>query len=504
MRAYRDILKHSFIYGIGQVLCRLASVLLLPVYTHYLRPADYAVVAILDVATGLLAVVIGSGMVSAVNRYHFDATSDDARRRVWWTGLAFLSLSALAVSLPTVLLRWPIAHVLIGPTEPHAGTYLALAMSTIGVNCIGQLADAYLRIRKWSGTAVSLSLVRLLMNVALNVAFLVSWGQGVLGVLLGNLATAIVMTAIQCSYLVRYEWPFAYDRALMRKLLSFGSPLIATALLSVVMHDADRYILRMFVSMDEVGVYSLAYQVGQGVNALCLVPFSAIWSVVVYEIAAQPNFRQAYARVFGYFFDGLSLVLLAASFFAHPILDAITPRDYTAAADLIPVICLAYLFFSLHDHFRVPVLLAKKTLNMLPAFVLAAVLNVFANCLLIPWLGTLGAAWASVLTFFAFSMTGLLLYRKVDRYPYPFVRCFGVLAGMMATWLAWRAAADLPIATHLCLAAVLWTVWAFGLSGMHLRAWLKERRLEETPDETLAAAKAYSGAPVIATTNASP
>ena len=503
MRAYRDILKHSCIYGIGQVLCRLASVLLLPVYTHYLRPADYAVVAILDVATGLLAVVIGSGMVSAVNRYHFEAADDEGRRKVWWTGLAFLCLSAFALSLPTILLRWPISHFLIGPSEPRAGLYLALAMSTIGLNCIGQLADGYLRIRNWSGTAVTLSLVRLLLNIVLNVAFLVGWGKGVLGVLLGNLVTSIVMTAIQIGYLVRYEWPFAFDRGLMRKLLAFGSPLIATALLSVVMHDADRYLLRMFVSMDEVGIYSLAYQVGQGVNALCLVPFSAIWSVVVYEIASLPNFRQAYARVFGCFFDGLALVLLGASFFAHPVLDAITPRDYSAAADLIPVICLAYLFFSLHDHFRVPVLLAKKTLNMLPAFVLAAALNIAANCALIPWFGSLGAAWASVLTFFAFSMTGLLIYRKIDRYPYPFGRCLGVLAGMTMTWLAWRASDELPTAAHLGLAAVLWVVWAIGLSAIHLRTWLKERA-ELGPDGAAAEPVESYGGAIAVRSNAAP
>jgi hypothetical protein len=35
-----------------QVLSRLASVLMLPLYTHYLRPADYGTIAILDLTAG--------------------------------------------------------------------------------------------------------------------------------------------------------------------------------------------------------------------------------------------------------------------------------------------------------------------------------------------------------------------------------------------------------------------------------------------------------------------
>ena len=62
---YRDILKHSGVYGLGQVLSRLASVLMLPLYTHYLRPADYGTIAILDLTAGVVGIIIGGGMVSA-------------------------------------------------------------------------------------------------------------------------------------------------------------------------------------------------------------------------------------------------------------------------------------------------------------------------------------------------------------------------------------------------------------------------------------------------------
>jgi hypothetical protein len=70
--------------------------------------------------------------------------------------------------------------------------------------------------------------------------------------------------------------------------------------------------------------------------AIITVPFTSIWSVVIYEVDKQPDARVVYARVFKYFVFGLSLVLLAASMFAHPILRVIAPAEYERAGRHCP------------------------------------------------------------------------------------------------------------------------------------------------------------------------
>ena len=154
------------------------------------------------------------------------------------------------------------------------------------------------------------------------------------------------------------------------------------------MHQADRYLLRLFLDLDQIGIYALAYTIGRAVNTLCLLPFSAIWSVAIYEIATSRDAKQVYANVFQYFVYGLLLIMLGVSLFARPLLMLMTTPDYLAATDLIPIVCLAYVFFSLHDHFRVPVMLTKRTLNLIPAYLIAAVVNIGINFIMIPLLGT--------------------------------------------------------------------------------------------------------------------
>ncbi|MFM9961949.1 MAG: lipopolysaccharide biosynthesis protein [Planctomycetaceae bacterium] len=473
MKLHRDILKHSAVYGIGQILGRLASLLLLPLYTRCLSPSDYGCVAILDLTAGILAVFIGSGMATAVTRYHFDTESEEDRNRLWWTGLGYLGLASLILIGPMWLARHWLANVTLGPDVVNGATFYTLALATMACSAFGELLDAYLRVQKWSGRYVSLSLLRLLVNIALNVYFLVVLDWGIMGLLTGNLIATAANTLVLFVMFCRSRGPCELDRGVARKLLGFGTPLIATALLSMVFHEADRYFLRVYVDLEQVGIYSLAYKIGQAVNMLCLVPFAAIWGVVVYEIARSPDAKRQYAAVFEQFVAGLLLVMLAASLFAKPLLMLLTTNDYSAAADLVPVICLAYSFFSLNEHFRVPVMLARKTLSLIPVYLFAAVLNIVCNLVLIPRFHAAGAAWASVLTYAGFSLFGLMQYRKIDVYPYPFRRCGTILAGMILTWIACRTAWDVSLVAGWSASVSSWLAWTGLLFGRQAFEFLK-------------------------------
>ena len=477
MKLHRDLLKHSSIYGIGQILGRVASLLLLPLYTRCLVPADYGVVAILDLTAGILAVLIGAGMASAVTRFHFDAEGDEWQDRVWWTGLSYVALASASLIAPLWFARNWLAELTLGADISNGANFYTLALATMWFGTFTEVFDAYLRVQKRSALFVALSFLRLLLNVGLNVYFLVVRGDGIAGLLIGNLiataAYALTMFAIFCGSRGR----FVFDRPMAGKLLCFGSPLIATALLSMVIHEADRYFLRVWVDLDQVGLYSLAYKIGQAVNMLCLMPFTAIWGVVVYEIARSPDAKRQYAVVFEHFVAGLSLVMLAASLFARPLLLLLTTSEYAAAADLVPIICLGYLCFSLHEHFRVPVLLAKQTRSLVPVYLFAAVLNLVCNVVLIPRWHAAGAAWASVITYAGFSAFGLARYRQTDVIPYPFRRCLEIVIGMSLSWVACQQVVAISVVAGWTMSVLVWLAWAALLFGRQAVEFLSRHSL---------------------------
>ena len=98
----------------GSVFARVGSLLLLPVYTYYLRPAQYAQIAILDLTTVFCGTIIGAGMVAATTRYNCSSDSERDRDRVWWTGWGTMLLTATIVTVPLWLLRGRFTHLTLG------------------------------------------------------------------------------------------------------------------------------------------------------------------------------------------------------------------------------------------------------------------------------------------------------------------------------------------------------------------------------------------------------
>src|SRR5437870_13244138 len=115
-------------------------------------------------------------------------------------------------------------------------------------------------------------------------------------------------------------------------------------------------------------------------------PCVVIRSIEVYLIAKQTNANHLYVNIFSYFVYSLALIMFGISLFSKPLLRLLATAAYVEAADLIPIVCLGYIFFSIHEHFKVPALLAKRTSSLLPAYLIAALTNIAVNLLAIPLL----------------------------------------------------------------------------------------------------------------------
>ncbi len=483
MKHVRDLLKHSTIYMIGQILTRMASILMLPLYTYCLTPAEYGIIALLDLTAALLSTLIAGGMVPAISRHHFDGDDESHFDRVWWTGLMSVTAIAVTVCLPIWVFRRPLADLTLGTQITDGAWFYTLTVLTIITAAVGQTVDAYLRILKWSGVFVSISLGRLLLNVGLNVWFLVKLKMGVEGLLLGNLLATAANTLVLLTVFVRTRGAFRLDLTIFRQMLHFSRPLIVTSLASMMLHEVDRFLLALYADLDEVGVYALAHKIGFAVHTLCLLPLLSIWHVTIYEIDRLPNAEQEFRRMFRWFVSGVGVLFLGASLTVHPVLPWLTTDDYGPAIDLISVILLGFFIFGLSFHFEVPALLSKRTQLLLPGSLIALAVNIGTNMILIPPLGAWGAAWAGVITYAVYSFVILYCCRTVKTIDYPLLPSAFKLAAFCGTWMAVRYLAfpSLGAIGQIVLSVAVCSVWALVLLGPDALVWWKHRRHEADP-----------------------
>ena len=102
------IAKHGAVYGIANLLDRIISFIMIPVYTRFLTPSDYGILELLYITSSVLSIFIGVGIESAVGRFYFDYKEQKDRNMVISTayiGFGFLSL--LVIELDSTIFKQP-------------------------------------------------------------------------------------------------------------------------------------------------------------------------------------------------------------------------------------------------------------------------------------------------------------------------------------------------------------------------------------------------------------
>lgn len=98
----KRLTRNTVIYGLGNILQRGAAFLLVPLYTRFLSPADYGIVAIVNSIVQVLSIVYEMGQAGAVNRFYFEyADKRDELRNYLGTVFTF---SLINTGLITALL----------------------------------------------------------------------------------------------------------------------------------------------------------------------------------------------------------------------------------------------------------------------------------------------------------------------------------------------------------------------------------------------------------------
>ncbi|RKY82886.1 hypothetical protein DRP98_08465, partial [candidate division KSB1 bacterium] len=257
------------------------------------------------------------------------------------------------------------------------------------------------------------------VNVVANILFIVKLKYGVSGIFAANAVSSAFALLILSPVIVRNFRPQVRKTTLF-ELLRFGLPYVPSGLAAVIMDLVDRFILQRLTDYTTTGIYSAGYKLGMFM-ALFVAAFRFAWHPFFLSVAKQENAKQIYSKVLNYFVFACSMVFLLISFFIDEIVRlrifgfTLFGVSYWSSTRIVPVIMLSYLMYGIYVNFLIGIYLKKKT-HVLPFITgTAAVINVLFNFLLIPQMGMMGAAWATLIAYFSMAA---ILYFVVQRWYY--------------------------------------------------------------------------------------
>ncbi len=454
----RRFVRDSVIYGTGSVLTKAIGLFLLPVLTRVLTPLDFGLLELIALLTTFIRLSVALEISQALGRFYADARTTGQQATLASTTLWFSAAAYSAFAVLAILGAGPFTSALF-ESEARRPLFV-LAVVSIWLSGLLSLALNHLRWRLEPGRHLFVSVLNAALAAVLALALVVVFNAGVTGVIAGQAVAAAVALAF-ALWNLRDDYRLTFDLSACRRLLAYSVPLVPSSVAVFVSLYVDRLVVKEFLGLEELGVYSVAYR------------FAAVAGVIVsaFQFSVTPLIYQNYrgtdapseiARMLRY---SLALALIfstALGIFAREVLMVVTGPGFQRAADLIPLLCLAIVAFDLYV-FVPGLALVGKTRVIAAINVTAALTNLALTLLLVPRLGLHGAVLSTVVS----GTASFVMYAWFGQQHYPIPHTFKrALTALAITAAGVFAARGLPLhGPALIIAKATLTVLASAAAG---------------------------------------
>jgi O-antigen/teichoic acid export membrane protein len=439
------MLKSVIIYFGGRVGVALIVLLSISIYTRLLSPAEYGVYAL-----------IVSGVTMAYAATMQWLTLSLGRFLPAYPEREDIVLSHVAASYLVVALIVVLGISLAGPfldLDANGFELLVLGVTFFLAISFSELALVVFQARRQPLFYIGFALLRVGVASAIGI-MLAYFGWGSVGLLVGLLVGNLCISLPSALS----SWRVVHFRLLARRLLSelaaYGLPFAMTGALGGFITLSDRYILEFLIGIEATGLYAASYDLAMRTLHVLMMVVAMACNPVIFRVydaegraAAEPLIRRQGELLLGLALPAaISFIMLAPA-----ITVVMLGKEFQQAArELMPWIAVATVLsgfqaFYLSLAFSLP----KRPLQQTSVFVLGALVNVALNFLLIPRLGLIGAALATVAAYGLIMTGSLLVGRRLYPLPLSTIALWKILTGCaVLALILWpvRGSTDVPLA----------------------------------------------------------
>ncbi|NLG33310.1 MAG: polysaccharide biosynthesis protein [Syntrophomonadaceae bacterium] len=409
----KRFLKDSTLYSIPSFLSGIISILLVPLYTRVLSPADYGAIDIISVISSIVIATVSLQITQAVARLWPDA-SDPKEKVKYATVALWFSVATLGLSLVIGLLFSRNFSYWVFGTDGNELVF-QLAVSAIFIVGIFNVLQNQLRWELKSVQSVTASIITLLVSVSVSIILVLVYRLGLIGVYSGTIIGNFIGVLVAVYYL-RSSYGLVFSYTKLKEMLHYSIALVPSAVGVYVALYIDRIAIKELMTLTDVGIYGVAFRLAS-VIGLVTAGVQGSLTPLIYNNYQLPSTPGEVARIYRYYLFFTLMVFMALGLFSQEILMVFTTPDYYEAYKIVPILVAAIIINGMYI-FAPGLGIGKKTKTISAIYLFSAMLNIVLNFLLIPFFGVAGAALATVIggLFQFFMYAGL----GSKYYPIPF------------------------------------------------------------------------------------
>ena len=435
----------------------LATLLSVPVFTALIQPRDYGAFYLVSSVLLLVSNISVGWISSAALRFYWPAElegrTDAFSATVVWSALTALVMTALMGAVVVWFGRGLIAH--------NVWRLVPAALVFYVLNYLTDLLSGLLRAAKQASTFARLQVAGALLSTALSIGCVWIGRLGAAGIFAGGALAWLVLLfpLLRSVSNLGSIAPSHVDSRLLGQFWTFGLPLVPVYLSSWALGLIDRFVIQAYLGTTQVGLYSVAYGLGDRFMQLATMPL--MLTMVPSLIEAYEHHGQNLAeKVQTHFVRYFALVtfpvvagLLAA---AHSFMRVFTSPAYTSAWPVLAVVAAGTMCASFAQIATTGLTIHHRTRTVMANSLIAAVFNLGANIVLVPRFGYMAAAYNTLLAYLLIMVLAWASSRHTMPLHIPFAdlaRVTCAAAGMgLVMWLPF---ARIAIPTRIVALGVL-------------------------------------------------
>lgn len=431
MSNLKGLAKDTAIYGLSSIVGRFLNYLLVPLYTAKLSAASggYGVITNVYAYTALLLVILTYGMETTF--FRFANKEGENPQKVYSTTLMAVGFTSLLFVVLVLAFISPISSAMGYAEHPSYVWVMAIAVALDAFQCI---PFAYLRYKKRPIKFAALKLFNIVLTIALNLVFFLLlpalYEKGGNGGFIGNIYNPeigvgyVFYINLFCSaslmFLLVKEltgFKYTFDRALMRRMLSYSWPILVLGIAGILNQTADKilfpYIYKNADAHSQLGIYGAASKIAM-IMAMITQAFRYAYEPFVFGKAKDKDNRETYAKAMKYFVIFTLLAFLVVIGYMD-ILRHLIGRDYWSGLKVVPIVMAAEIMMGVYFNLSFWYKLIDKTIWGAWFSGVGCLVLILVNVIFVPRFGYMACAWGG----FAGYGTAMLLSYFVGQKHYP-------------------------------------------------------------------------------------
>ena len=412
-----NLLKSFSLYTFVGVFSAGVGFLIMPVLTHYLSPADYGIISLINSYVAFLIPFLAFRSTGYILIEKFNKNLKESEFASLFSSVsAFPIFVFLLCSLLCLQFKEVLANLLAIPSK---AIILIPILSILSV--YAELLSRYLTIEKKAKSYSLINLSKTILEIGLTLMFIIGFGMNWEGRIDSWLITSLLFTIFAFAYFSKnglLSWIIKSEH--IKKGLIYGAPLIFHYLSKIIMNQSDKIFISKMISNEALGVYNSGYQIGSIILILSGA-FMNVYNPYVFELLSnKPTLKHkiAIVRIAYIFLITISLVLVALLFAATPFFRWFIDSQYITGSQYVFWVGLGYLFWAIYLIFSAPIFFFKKTKTLGYLALLNVSLNLIFNYIFIKQYGALGAACATALSFFIVSIISIIAASRICKLPW--------------------------------------------------------------------------------------